>query len=43
MQWQTRAVAALSKTDPCSGSKKEKRSYGEVTNKKTMLTTLSFI
>ena len=36
-------ATVLIKTDPRSGSKKEKRSYGKVRNNKTMLTILSFI
>ena len=36
-------ATVLIKTDPRSGSKKEKRSYGKVRNNKTMLTSLSFI
>ena len=36
-------ATVLIKTDPRSGSKKEKRSYGKVRNNKTMLAILSFI
>ena len=32
-----------SKTDPHNSSKKEKRSYGEIENNKTMLKILQFI
>ena len=32
-----------SKADPCSGSQKEKRSYGKVRNSKPMSTIWSFI
>ena len=32
-----------SKTDPCNGSKMDKRSYGKVRNNKTMLKILSLI